>query len=385
MIRPLLAVMAVIGAATTAVAHPIPELPVRSSFEEGGKATIKVEIDPRIWQEVPDKAPYLFNKDFKIMPEPERAALVEKAKAYTKDVLSFYFLPLGQVTPEFQWQITGEAEVALVKDEDPVVVTGTWQTTVPNGIAGYRIRAAEICKVGVYFLNTLKGKELERMAVLFPGELSFVVDLTGLTGAAVAVEGAVNENSTGGWWATFANFIHEGFVHVVPEGLDHILFVLGLFLLSRAWKPLLWQVSMFTLAHTITLWLASEGYVNVPGSIVEPIIAGSIAFVAIENIFHSRYSHWRLLVVFVFGLIHGLGFAGAFSDLKTTGGSALMALLGRNLGVEFGQLAVISAAAALTFWIKDEKQYRRWVVIPVSLVIAVLGIYWMVERIIGVE
>jgi hypothetical protein len=139
---------------------------------------------------------------------------------------------------------------------------------------------------------------------------------------------------------------------------------------------------MFTIAHTITLGLATLGWVSVSGDIVEPIIAGSIAVVALENIFHPKYTHWRLLMVFAFGLIHGLGFAGALSDFQMPENSLLSGLLGFNVGVEFGQLAVITGALLLTFWIKDQP-YRQWVVIPVSLGIAVMGVYWMVERIVG--
>ena len=111
------------------------------------------------------------------------------------------------------------------------------------------------------------------------------------------------------------DFLIEGFIHIVPEGLDHILFVLGLFLLSIKFKPLLWQVSMFTIAHSITISLAMYKIVEAPASIVEPIIALSIAYVAIENIYSSELKWWRPLIVFLFGLLHGLGFASALSEL----------------------------------------------------------------------
>jgi hypothetical protein len=123
------------------------------------------------------------------------------------------------------------------------------------------------------------------------------------------------------------------------------------------------------------------GWVSVPGEIVEPIIAGSIAVVAIENLFHSRYTHWRLLVVFCFGLIHGLGFAGALSELNLPDASLAIGLLGFNIGVEGGQLSVIAGAWLLTCWITGEKRFRQWVVIPGSLAIAFAGIYWMLERV----
>jgi len=143
---------------------------------------------------------------------------------------------------------------------------------------------------------------------------------------------------------TFINYIPVGFDHIVPLGLDHILFVLGLFFLSTHLGPLLWQVSAFTLAHTITLALAALGYVSIPGSIVEPLIAASIAFVAIENITSRGLSRWRPLVVFGFGLLHGLGFASVLGEFGLPPGSFVPALIGFNIGVELGQLAVIAVA-----------------------------------------
>lgn len=143
---------------------------------------------------------------------------------------------------------------------------------------------------------------------------------------------------------TFINYIPVGFDHIVPLGLDHILFVLGLFFLSTQLGPLLWQVSAFTLAHTITLALAALGYVSIPGSIVEPLIAASIAFVAIENITSRGLSRWRPLVVFGFGLLHGLGFASVLGEFGLPPGSFVPALIGFNIGVELGQLAVIAVA-----------------------------------------
>ncbi|MBP52157.1 MAG: hypothetical protein CMI27_03320, partial [Opitutae bacterium] len=188
-----------------------------------------------------------------------------------------------------------------------------------------------------------------------------------------------NEKESEDSQSTFFSFLRQGFVHVVPLGLDHILFVLGIYLLSRKWKPILLQVSVFTIAHTITLGLATLGMVSVPSNVVEPIIAASIAVVAIENIFFPGYRPHRLLVVFVFGLIHGLGFAGALSAFNLDSSSLLLGLLGFNIGVELGQLAVISMAALSTMKF-SEKDYRKLVVVPGSIVISIFGIYWTIER-----
>ncbi len=152
-----------------------------------------------------------------------------------------------------------------------------------------------------------------------------------------------------GQWQTFFNYLPVGFDHIVPRGLDHILFVLGLFFLSTHFRPLLWQVTSFTVAHTITLALAALGYVSVPSSIVEPIIAASIVFVAVENILVRGLSPWRPVVVFCFGLLHGLGFASVLGEFGLPAGAFIPALIGFNVGVELGQLFVI-AVAFLSVW-----------------------------------
>ncbi|CAN0588825.1 unnamed protein product, partial [Ectocarpus sp. 12 AP-2014] len=132
-------------------------------------------------------------------------------------------------------------------------------------------------------------------------------------------------------------------------GLDHILFVLGLFFLSTRMGPLLWQISAFTLAHTVTLALGALGYVNIPGNIVEPIIAASIVYVAVENIVSDKLHRWRPLVIFVFGLLHGLGFASVLGEFGLPADQFIPALIGFNVGVELGQLTVIAIAFLLVF------------------------------------
>lgn len=151
-------------------------------------------------------------------------------------------------------------------------------------------------------------------------------------------------------WQTFFGYIPVGFDHILPKGLDHILFVLGLFFLSTRFTPLLWQVTAFTAAHTVTLALAVLGIVTVPASIVEPLIAASIVYVAVENILSDRLSKWRPLVVFGFGLLHGLGFASVLGEFGLPDGQIVPALIGFNIGVEFGQLTVIAIAFVLLWY-----------------------------------
>ncbi len=249
-----------------------------------------------------------------------------------------------------------------------------------------------------------------------------------------------------GGWMTFATYIPVGFDHILPKGLDHILFVLGLFFLSTRFTPLLWQVTSFTLAHTVTLAMAVLGIVSVPASIVEPLIAASIVYVAVENIVSDKLHRWRPFVIFGFGLLHGLGFASVLGEFGLPDGQVVPALIGFNIGVELGQLTVIAiafilvwyairvdrgeanvapaqglygvlavifvslgfamntagfqeimgASAMVFFWplaalsvfcavsatlVDHLDSYRRYVAIPASATIALVGAYWFVERV----
>lgn len=175
-------------------------------------------------------------------------------------------------------------------------------------------------------------------------------------------------------------YLRLGFEHILPKGLDHILFVLGLYLLSPHWKPLLAQVTMFTLAHSVTLALSSLEIVSLPASVVEPMIALSIAVVALENIVTARLHRWRLPIVFGFGLLHGLGFAGVLGELGLPRHEFVTALVTFNVGVELGQVSVLLLAALAVGWFRGKSWYRSAIVQPVSAVIALVGLYWTIER-----
>jgi hypothetical protein len=182
--------------------------------------------------------------------------------------------------------------------------------------------------------------------------------------------------------AVVRQYLKLGFTHIVPEGPDHILFVLGIFLLSRRLKPILQQVTAFTVAHTITLALSVYGVVHLSPSIVEPLIALSIVFVAVENILVPELRPSRIALVFCFGLLHGLGFAGVLSEMGLPRSEFVTALLSFNLGVEGGQLAVISLAFLLVgLPFRKQAWYRQRVVVPVSCLIAAVGLYWSVQRV----
>ena len=181
----------------------------------------------------------------------------------------------------------------------------------------------------------------------------------------------------------FLDYIPVGFEHIIPKGWDHIIFVLGLFFFSTKLRPLVWQISAFTLAHTFTLALGAIGYIKIIPEIVEPLIALSIVFIAVENLFFDKLSNWRPIVIFIFGLLHGLGFASVLGDFGLPDSSFVAALLGFNLGVEFGQLTVVFIAfSTLGYWFNKKDYYQISIANPISIIIGLVGAYWFIERVI---
>lgn len=176
-------------------------------------------------------------------------------------------------------------------------------------------------------------------------------------------------------------YLELGFQHIIPLGLDHILFVISIFLLNPKLKVVIWQATAFTIAHTITLGLAMYEIITPPTHIIEPVIALSIMFVAIENLITDKLKPARVAIVFVFGLIHGMGFASALTELGLPKNQFFSSLITFNIGVELGQITVILIAWFLIGkWFSDKPWYRKRIVIPISTVIALFGLYWTIER-----
>jgi len=176
-------------------------------------------------------------------------------------------------------------------------------------------------------------------------------------------------------------YLKLGYTHILPLGLDHILFVLSLFLLSPKLKPLLWQATAFTIAHSVTLGLAMYQIITPPAGIVEPLIALSILYVSLENIISPRLKASRIGVVFLFGLIHGMGFAGALGQLGLPQNAYLLSLVMFNIGVELGQMTIILLAYfLLAKWFGNKPWYRKRIVIPISVGIAITAGIWTLQR-----
>ena len=176
-------------------------------------------------------------------------------------------------------------------------------------------------------------------------------------------------------------YLKLGFQHILPTGIDHVLFVTALCLLTTRIKTILWQATAFTAAHSVTLALSMKNIIVAPSAIIEPVIALSICFVAIENILFSELKWWRILIVFMFGLIHGLGFASSLNEIGLPPGKFYSSILSFNAGVELGQVVIITVVFGLLVGLWGKKNwYRNRIVYPLSVLIAAIAVYWTVER-----
>ena len=256
------------------------------------------------------------------------------------------------------------------EDEDlPRQTRVVWTAPLPEGDAGVSFAWDDAYGPLILrqIVETPPEGEDPYAAFLNPGQRSEEMPRTGT--ASLSVGQAI------------VNYIYIGYTHILPKGLDHILFVLGLFFFSVKLRPLVSQITAFTVAHTLTLALATLGIVRVPASIVEPLIALSIVYIAVENIFRPTLTRMRIAVVFGFGLLHGLGFASVLGDIGLSTGRFLTSLISFNVGVELGQLSIVLAAyLAIGIWFGNKPWYRRRIVIPASLLIGFVGLWWTVER-----
>lgn len=268
-------------------------------------------------------------------------------------------------------------EVKLVSAVHSSYSAGTmvqrWQITVPDGLNGKAISFPEMSGSSIDILVRLErldgSEQLERVLVTQP---RFVA------------------KSSPGSYEVVKTYTIIGFEHILM-GFDHLLFVLALVMIVKSVRLLLLTVTAFTVAHSITLSLATLGILNVPGPPVEAIIALSIVFVASE-ILHQRQGREGLasrkpwIVAFAFGLLHGLGFAGALAEVGLPANSIPLALLFFNIGVELGQIAFIIAVLAvyklLLKLVGDKFNLDRLAPIPVYFIGGIAS-YWVIERVSG--
>jgi hypothetical protein len=184
---------------------------------------------------------------------------------------------------------------------------------------------------------------------------------------------------------TLINYILIGFTHVLPYGYDHILFIMSLYFFNVSSKTIFIQCSVFTLAHSLTLVLSTYGLITVSSSFIEPLIAVTILITSLENILHNSVNTWRLCFVFLFGLLHGLGFANALQKIGINQANFKISLLAFNIGVELGQITVVIMVYVLIVkWFKNKIWFKERVVYPISSVIGCVALYWTISRFLGI-
>ncbi len=177
-------------------------------------------------------------------------------------------------------------------------------------------------------------------------------------------------------------YLKLGYSHIIPNGLDHILFVVGLCLISNNLKTIIWQATAFTIAHSITLAMSMKSIIIAPSAVVEPIIALSILFIAIENLLIKELKPWRIVLVFLFGLVHGLGFASSLNEIGLPRNQFFLSILSFNVGVEIGQISVILAVFLLIIKPFGQRtNYRKEFVFPLSILIGLVAMFWTIQRV----
>jgi len=188
------------------------------------------------------------------------------------------------------------------------------------------------------------------------------------------------------YWSLLLHYVHVGFVHVLPIGFDHVLFIITLFFLTTSLRGIIKQSLAFTFAHSITLFLGALNLVPIIPTIVEPFIAFTILYSAIINIIIKPVSYYsyKIMLPFLFGLIHGLGFSSAMQAVGLPKIEFLFALFSFNIGVEIAQLVVLF----LLYWLiykpfHTNKYYSVGIVYPLNAIIAIIACYMFIERIIG--
>ena len=244
-----------------------------------------------------------------------------------------------------------------------------------NDFAYYRVRVMPVENTQPIALKWLPGKRPNLVVKL--AQESYLTLKPGDVWVADSTEESAGAHST--WLVA----LQQGFLHVLPLGLDHMLFLAGMFFVVAARKNLLMQSLSFTCAHTITLGLCSAGVIVVSPSWVEPLIAASIAFLAIENLVRKESpKQSRMIVIFLFGLVHGCGFAQVLSTWVSDSGNFALALFCANVGVEMAQLTVLVALWLITLPLKKLRQYHR-IEIAANCAIVLMGLLWTCERIVS--
>ncbi|MEM8868438.1 MAG: HupE/UreJ family protein, partial [Verrucomicrobiota bacterium] len=317
----------------------------------------------------------------------EASATLSEQAALSEALLEYLLIEIDGEVQELQLDAFEFPSLPLEKfTEQWAAPMANLSYSFPLGVeaGGLKLRTDIFLKVEFPFVLTIASDQAGARPStrwLEPGQSSPVYAFAKVDTPSgdTSVDPVIHEE--GGVFRFMLRYIRIGFEHILPMGFDHILFILGLFFLSHHWRSLLLQASVFTVAHTITLLFSSLDWIIYDPRIVEPLIALSIVYVGVENVFKDRLRRGRITIVFIFGLIHGMGFANMFSVIDLPTGEFLGALLCFNLGVEFGQITVLAIAFGLLFTFLNKPYYRAFIQIPASALIALIAAYWFLERV----
>jgi hydrogenase/urease accessory protein HupE len=199
---------------------------------------------------------------------------------------------------------------------------------------------------------------------------------------ALPVTGATTANSEAAPTAsTFTDFLLLGIEHILT-GYDHLLFLFSLLIVTRSFWPALKIITFFTIAHSITLGLAAFNVIDIPSTIVEPLIAATIIYVGVENILRGDHPKGRQWLTFFFGLVHGFGFAAVLREMGISSMETgiLLPLFSFNLGVELGQITVAAVFLPIIWWLHKQPLIEPKLTPVCSIFASVAGAYWLIER-----
>lgn len=365
----VLCLLSSVFAPLTAHAHGLVFTRVEAMF--GTPGVVHITIDYDLSLVLPQPAAYF--PLTQSSPETQRAA-VERALPLILEALEFY---AGDTRLQLELQgfslpaLPESAYADPAQDKSTVLRFTAKLPAVPAPLVmvvpyGARVHHPVLFAAGSPAAGVLARSWVEEG----PSE---AFEWAGLTPATVAPRSP--------WHVELRTYLGLGFKHIFPQGLDHMLFVLALFFLGLEWRKLIAQTTVFTVAHATTLFLSRYGVISLPGQYVEPLIAFSIACIALENIWRPKLGPARLALVFAFGLVHGLGFAGSLAEVELPRDQFLVALLGFNLGVDLGQLFVIAVAFLAVGWFRNKPWFRDRITVPACWLIAATGFFWTVQRI----
>ncbi len=191
-------------------------------------------------------------------------------------------------------------------------------------------------------------------------------------------------NTPESWLHNVRDFVRLGIIHIL-EGTDHVLFVLSLLLVYTTFKREALLLTVFTIAHSISLLIAGSGLLTLSSRVVEPIVALSITYMAVTSVFLKHIKAFgghsnKVSTVFVFGLFHGLGFAGLLRNIQVPDDRFISSLLSFNVGIELGQFAIVAAILPFIYLLKDKKWYPK-VIQSIAILISIIGLVWGFQRI----